>query len=819
MSNLLNDCRLAIRALRHNVGFAVTAIAALALGIASTTAIFSVVNKVLLEPLPYPHPEQLVQLVSQSELGNQFVVSIPKYDVWKDHAEVFESIAAFDTSGPHVTLTERESPEALETARVSKDYFHLFGAEIIIGRTFSNEEDQRDEMQVIVISENLWRRRLGASAALVGNTVQIDDKPYKVIGVVSSRFVTEKPVDVWLPLRANLSFNDHISRVRVVGRLGAGVSLETAARQTGNTMHWFMGRYPSAPVLFREMFTVIPLRDTLVGNVRPALLLLTGAVGLVLLIACANVCALVLARASRRTAEIAVRSALGAQRNQLIHQLLTESMMLALGGGIFGLALGHAGVRGLLAVSPVDLPRIGANGSAISLDWRVFLFTFFVSILSGVLFGLIPAVRASRADLMALVKDPPLQSGMDFQRGKSRSLLVISQVAFAVVLLVGAGLLIRTFVSARTVHRGFDERNVVTAQMSLNDPQFERTAQTAQFIRSVEQRVKRISGVSAVAMTSSLPFEPALLMPFTVTRHDQTLVGRYHGVAAWRGVSPSYFETLRIGLQRGRLFSEEDNRHSAPVVVINRMMMRKFWQEVDADPVGEYIVIGKGMGAGLEDIPRQIVGVVGDIREAGLTNEPMMYVPASQMTDGLTARNRRVLPITWVIRTTDDRASHAAIEKELHEASGGLPLRKFRTMHQIVAASSAREQFYVLLLTFFGVTALLLAAVGLYGVMAYSVQERIPEIGLRMALGAAPDNIRNMVVWQGMRLTLIGIGVGIPCSLALSRIVVSLIFGSQSTDIAVLTGVAMLLAVASLIAAYRPSTHAASVNPCESLRH
>lgn len=294
-------------------------------------------------------------------------------------------------------------------------------------------------------------------------------------------------------------------------------------------------------------------------------------------------------------------------------------------------------------------------------------------------------------------------------------------------------------------------------------------------------------------------------------------MGRYHGVAAWRGVSPSYFETLRIGLQRGRLFSEEDNQHSAPVVVINRMMMRKFWQEVDADPVGEYIVIGKGMGAGLEDIPRQIIGVVGDIREAGLTNEPMMYVPASQIMDGLTARNRRVQPITWVIRTTDDQVS-APIENELRGASGGLPLGKFRTMHQIVAASSAREQFYVLLLTFFGVTALLLAAVGLYGVMAYSVQERIPEIGLRMALGAAPNNIRNMVVWQGMRLTLIGIGVGIPCPLALSRIVVSLIFGSQSVDITVLTGVATLLAVASLIAAYRPSVHAASVNPCESLR-
>lgn len=418
---------------------------------------------------------------------------------------------------------------------------------------------------------------------------------------------------------------------------------------------------------------------------------------------------------------------------------------------------------------------------------------------------------------MTLVKDSPLQSGMGFRQGGGRSVLVISQVAFAVVLLVGAGLLIRTFVSARTIHRGFDERNVVTAQMSLIEPQFERTAPVAQLVRDVERRMKRISGVSAIAMTSSLPFEPALSMPFTVTRHDQTMVGRYHGVAAWRGVSSGYFDALRIGLQRGRLFSDEDNEHSARVVVINRMMMRKFWQEIDADPVGEFILIGKGLGSGLEDTPRQIIGVVGDIREAGLTNEPMMYVPVSQMTDGLTARNRRVLPMTWVVRTTGDHVSQSTIEQQLREVSG-LPVGKLRTMHQIVAASTARSQFYVLLLTIFGVTALLLAAVGLYGVMTYSVQERIPEIGLRMALGAAPDDIRNMVVWQGMRLTLIGIGVGIPCSLVLSRIVVSLIFGSQSVDFVVLSGVAVLLAAASLIAAYRPSADAASVNPCESLR-
>lgn len=287
MSNLLNDCRLAIRALRHNVGFAVTAIAALALGIASTTAIFSVVNKVLLEPLPYPHPEQLVQLISKSEVGDQPVVSIPKYDTWRDHAQIFDSIAAYDTTGPQATLSEGAFPETLETARVSADYFRVFGAEVIIGRTFSSEEDRRGGSRVVVIGEEFWRRRLGASAALVGNAISIDHRPCKVIGVVSSRFVMEKPIDIWLPLQADLSLSDHINRVRVTGRLNSGVSIETAAFEVEKAKQWFIGRHPSAPLLFGEVFTAIPLRDAMVGNVRPALILLTGAVGLVLLIACA----------------------------------------------------------------------------------------------------------------------------------------------------------------------------------------------------------------------------------------------------------------------------------------------------------------------------------------------------------------------------------------------------------------------------------------------------------------------------------------------------------------------------------------------------
>lgn len=492
-------------------------------------------------------------------------------------------------------------------------------------------------------------------------------------------------------------------------------------------------------------------------------------------------------------------------------------MLVALVSGVAGLVLGFAGVRGLLVLSPPDLPRVGANGSALALDWRVFLFTLTVSVLSGILFGLMPAVSASRANLTSLVNDSPLQSGMGFRRGGERAVLVISEIALALVLLAGAGLLIRTFVVARTTVRGFDEQHVLTIQMSLNGPQFERTGQVAQLVRRVERQMKQNPAFSAVATTSSLPLEPSFTMPFTIPRHDQTLVGPYHGAAAWRSVSADYFAALRIRLLRGRLFSTGDDENSAGVVLINRMMMKKFWPEVDANPIGEFLVIGKGVSADSEDVPRQIIGVVDDVREAGLNREPMMYVPVAQLPDGLTARNNRVLPVTWVVRTTDDRISQATIERELREASG-LPLGRVRTMHRVAAASSARAQFYVLLLTVFGVVALLLASVGLYGIISYSVAQRTREIGLRMALGAAPNDIRNMVIWQGMRLALLGIGVGIPVALALTRVMVSMIFGVKPWDPAVIAGVSLLLGGVALMASYLPSIRATEVSPCESLR-
>lgn len=792
------------------------AVAALSLGIAANTAIFSVVNKVLLEPLPYPDPDRLLQLASTSAVGDQLVVSIPKYEVWRDHATAFESMAAYDTTAPNVNLTEAENPQLLEAAHVSADYFQLFGARMAVGQSFTKKDEAPNARLVAVIGWDLWRGRFHAGPRVVGSSISLDHEPCKVIGVLAPGFRADKPVDIWLPLPAGSSA-DHMNRIRVAARLKPGVTVAMAAADVADTMRWFVRKYPYPPLLYLEQFTAIPLRDALVGDIRPALFLLSGAMGFLLLMACANVGGLVLARARRRSPEIATRTALGASRTQLLRQLLTESMLIALAAGVLGLFLGVGAVRALLLLSPADLPRVGANGSAFTLDARMFLFALVVSAGSGILFGLLPALSASRADVMSLVKETDVQSGMGFRRGAGRSWLVILEIALALILLVGAGLLIRTFTAARTGSRGFDERNVLTVRMPLNGSQFDRTGQVAELVERAERRIRRIPGVLNVATTSALPLEPSLPIPFRVTRHDETQVGRYHGVAEWRSVSRDYFRTMGIRLLSGRFFAADDDGHAAGVVLINRIMMKKYWAEVDANPIGEFIIIGKGVSDQWEDVPRQVIGVVADVREAGMNREPMMYVPVAQVPDGLMAQNNRRLALTWVVRTVGERVEQGAIERELREASG-LPLGRVRTMREVVAASSARSQFYVLVLSVFVVLAVLLAAVGIHGVMAYSVQQRTREIGLRMALGAEPDDLRNMVLWQAMKLALIGIGMGIPAAVALTRVLVSTIFGLEPWDPAVIGGVAVLLTAVALLAAYFPSVRAAEVSPCEALR-
>jgi predicted permease len=613
MSRLVDDFRFATRTLRRNPGFTMAASVTLALGIGSTAAIFSVVDKVLLEPLPYPEPDRLVQLITVSQIGNQSAVSIPKYVIWRDYTSAFDSIAAYDIGALSVNLNRGDFPEALRAARVSADYFTIFGAHVEIGRTFSAGEDRYGGPRVAVIGDNLWRGRFGRDPKLVGRTISLEQQPCKVIGVLApgfggSSFSGNPAADVWLPLQADPSSADHASRVRVTARLKPGIKLENAQNDVGATMKPFLQKYPpqsasEAPLLFLEGFTAIPLREAVVGDVRPALYLLTSAVGFVLLISCANVASLTLARAGRRTREIAIRAALGAQPKEIARALLAESVVISLFGGGLGLVLGYLGVRALLAVSPNDIPRLGANGSAIAMDWRVYLFTLAISLLTAILSGLTPALGASRNDGSSLIRGGACESGMGFKRNRGRSALVTIEMALALVLLTGAGFLIRTFVAARTVNRGFNERDVLTLEMPAASPELQETAQVAELVARATRGIGRIPGVSAVAATSALPLEPSITLPFTILKNDRSMVGRYHGAANWRSVSPGFFDVFRIRLLRGRPFSDADNERAAAVVLVNRAMLKKYWQQVDANPIGDFIAIGKSMGRELEEPP------------------------------------------------------------------------------------------------------------------------------------------------------------------------------------------------------------------------
>jgi putative ABC transport system permease protein len=816
--------RRAALTLRRNPAFTLTALAMISLGLGTVTALFSVVDKVLLEPLPYPDPSRLVQLITTSPIGRQTLASIPQYIFWRDTTKSFESMAASDIDGPDVNLTEGDYRLSLKTARVSADYFRLLGAEMALGRTFTATEDSPGgapgRNNVVVIGDAL-RRHFHADATLIGRTILLDNLPHKIVGMLAPGIHLESPAAIWLPLCADPRSVDHIARVRVVARLRPDISLETARNEVRDSLPGFLKIYPpftksEAPMLFREEFTALPLRDAVVGDVKPALYLLMGAVGFVLAISCANTTTVLLSRAARRTREIAVMMALGAQRKQILLQLLTEGVLLTLIAGIASLLLGHLAVRGLLALSPVDLPRIGADGSAITLDAKAFLFTVCLSALIGILCALVPAVNLSRTGISVLVKESASQSGMTFRRNPWRSILMIAEISLSLILLAGAALMIRTFVARRAVSRGFDEQNVVTMEMSLNNPRFDETTLVAQLVDQAEHTIASIPGVAAVAATSALPLAPSLPMPFTILRNDHVMLGRYDGTATWRSVSPRYFKTFQIRLLRGRTFTSADNANAARVVLINRAMMKQFWPYVDFNPIGDFIWIGKGLAG---DQPRQIVGVVADVRDAGLDREPSMYIPVAQVSSWMNARNNRLAPLVWAIRADGTRPLPVSrIQRDLAGLSGGQPVLRPRTMHEVIAPSSARNQFYMTLLTVFAGIALVLTAAGLYGLVSYSVAQRSRELAIRMALGATAFDVQELVVKQALRLAFWGTLVGIPLALALVRITISLLFGVQTWDPLMLALVAAVLGAVSVFAAYVPAVRAGRVNPATALR-
>jgi predicted permease len=817
MGEFRQDLRYAIRTLISSPAFTLTAIAAIALGIGANTAIFTVVNAVLLKPLTYPEPDRMVQFLNTSPDGNGPVASPVNFNTWKAPSSVFQDVAAFDAGGPGFNLTGAV-PEQVHGTHVSEAYFRLFGAPVLLGRTFTTQEDSPNGGHVVVISYGFWQRKFGGNPNIVGTTVSLSNESYTIVGVIDKSFFTDPQVDIWVPFQIEPNSTNLGHYFFVAGRLKPGVTLAQANAQLKLVADGYRRLYPQ-DMDAKTSFGVQPLRDAIVAGSRNSLFILLGAVGFVLLIACANVANLLLVRATGRKREFAIRAAMGASRARIVRQLLTESIVLSLVGGVLGLILGYGGVRALLAVSPAGLPRVGEHGADVGIDWRVLLFTLGVAVFTGILFGLFPAFGASRPDLNSTLKESSSRSGSGFRQNKARSLLVISEVSLALILLIGAALLIRTFIALREVNPGFDPRNVLTLQMSLTGDKFQKTAGVAQIAFDGRQRVNAIPGVEDSAFTCCLPLEGGYGLPFNIIGRATDGKSPWNGGAGWMSAGPGYFKVFHIPILQGRDFTERDTGSAPGVVLINESMKKKFWPK--DNPVGQQLLIGKGVGPQFTEAARQIIGVVGDIRDGGLNNDPrpLMIVPSAQVTDGMTALNANIGPMIWLVRTHGDPHQYiSAITEQLRQASGGFPVARVRPMTEVVVQSTAREDFNMLLLTIFGASALILAAIGIYGLMAYSVEQRTQEMGIRMALGADRSSIRSLVVWHGMRLAIVGVVIGVAAAFGLTRLIASFLFGVKTWDPLVFVTVPILLSLVALLAVWMPATHASRLDPQQALR-
>ncbi len=815
MGDFWKDFKHALHLFINSPGFTLAAISALALGIGANTAIFTVVNTVLLKPLTYPDADRIVEIVNVFPEGRFPGASPAKFMIWRQQTSVFKDVAAYDNAGPGFNITG-DRPELVHGLHVSEAYFRVFGAPVMLGRTFSPQEDLPHGGNVVVLSYGLWQRKFGGDPSVVGKALPLGGEPYTIIGVLGRDFVTESQPELWVPFQFDPNTTNQGHFFAVAAMLKPGISLAQANAQMKLAWQQFLRKFPAANR--QGSFGVEPLRDSIVGDARRSLFVLLGAVGLVLLIACANVANLLLVRASGRKREFAIRSALGAKRSRIIRQLLTESVMLALTGGILGLMLGFVGVRALLSISPAGLPRIGEGGSAIGIDWRVLAFTLAVSCLTGILFGLFPAFSVSRTDLNSTLKDSSNRAGTGIRHGRVRATLVVSEVLLAVVLLIGSALLIRTFIALHAVNPGFDAHNVITMEMSLTGPRFEKTAGVAQLSHDGRERLNAIPGVEDSAFTCCLPIQGQFGLPFTIVGKPVDPSKGPPG-AGWMSASPDYYKLFRIPVLRGREFTDRDTGGAPLVALINEAMAKQFFP--NENPVGQQIIIGHGIGPDFEEPARQIVGVVGNTHDGGLGHDPgaIMIVPDAQVTDGMTKLNGAIVPLRWVVRTHNDpRLLMNQISEQLRQASGGFPVARVRLMDEVISRSTSREDFNMVLLTIFGVVALVLAAIGIYGLMAYSVEQRTQEMGIRMALGADRTAIRRLVVWQGMRLAIVGLVLGVGAAFGLSRFLSSFLFGVKAWDPAVFFCVPVILASVALLAVWLPAGRASRLNPMTALR-
>jgi predicted permease len=645
-----------------------------------------------------------------------------------------------------------------------------------------------------------------------------------VVGVIPARFAANPEAEIWIPLQADPSSKNQGHYLAAAARLKPGVALAQAQAEMRIVGERFRRLYPKI-MDQTESVAVVPMRDAVVGNVQKALYILVAAVALVLLIACANVANLLLARSAARQREFAIRAAVGASRSGIVRQLLTESVLLSLLGGCFGLLLGVVGVRALLLLVPGDIPRLGdpaqLNNPFALLDWRILAFTIGVSLLTGVVFGLFPALEISKPDLASTLKEAGTRSSTSRHQNFTRKTLVGVEMALALVLLTAAALLIRTFVGLSSAESGIDSHHVLTLLTSLTGDRYQTTQAEARLTRQGLQNIESIPGVEAASTSIVLPVSDSGADLDVDIPGKAVPAGQDHnGDEQWRSVSPHYFNVLRIPLLRGRVFTEHDETGSAPVVIVNQAFAKKFF--LNENPIGKTLEIGKGIGPDFADYaPREIVGVVGDVRETGLAGGmvPVMYVPQSQQPQGLTKLVNSSAPLAWEVRSSlDEKSLTAAVTKAIQQVDGRLPVARVRGMDKILADSLSRQNFNMFLLSIFAVSALLLAAIGIYGLMSYAVQQQTQEIGVRMALGADKSSMLLLVLRQGMTPALIGVMAGLAGAFGLTRLMESLLYGVKPADPLSFFGVAAILLLVAGIAVLIPARRAMSVDPVTALR-
>jgi putative ABC transport system permease protein len=797
---MLNDFRYALRQLIKAPSFTIVAIITLALGIGACTAIFSVVNTVLLRPLDYPDPDRMV-MIRETQLPQfpEFSVSPPNYLDWEKQTKSYEYIAAY--TGATLNLTGEGEPQRLVGIKATAHYFGAMGIKPILGRMFLPEEDAMGKNHVVVLSYGFWQRVFGGARDIVGRAIQLNGEPYQVVGVAPAGGLTTK-VDAWTPMAftpketANDARGGHY--INVIGRLKPGVTFRQAKAELEVIAKQLAVQYPD-PQKGWGIF-MMPMQDYMVRDVKPVLYTLLGAVGCVLLIACANLANLLLARATARHREISIRAALGAGRGRLVRQLLTESVVLALCGGIAGMILARWGLDALLALAPTSLPRI----SEIHLDTGVLLFSLGLSVVTGLVFGIAPAWLAARADVNEALKQGTRGSTEGGARGRLRGALVVIEVTFALVLLGGAGLLTRSFMQLANVDPGFIPENATLMRLSLPQKKYAQPEQQTAFANGLLEQVKNLPGVQAAGITHSMPLVGDYVLTFNIEGRPAIDPADLPSTNYY-AVTPGYFRAMGIRVVRGRIFTPQDDAKAPRIAIINETMARQFFP--NEDPIGKRINISTG-----PDAWREIVGIVGDIKQYGVDKatsaqayEPFAQVPFSS--------------INVVIRTNGSPAALlGALRPAVYAVDKDQPVGIIRPLEEIMADSIARQRFAMLLLTVFSVVALVIAAVGIYGVMAYNVVQRTGEFGIRMALGAQQGDVLRLVLTQGGKLIGLGLVVGLLATLAASRAMGSMLFNTSAYDPLTLATITLVLGSVALVACFFPANRATKVNPIEALR-